>query len=209
MPRRGSDHAAHNLRAHRPRHPNPNFAHAGGLRRDAYRPRLFRDLRSPHHRHARRYRGPRHDVHDRTRQRSCRRGGPRPATSDRRLEATKTSSPTWAASGERLTVESQLRWIGPEKGAIHLATAAIVNAVWDLYAKVERKPVWKLVADMTPEQFVACIDFRYLTDALTRDEALEILRAQIATRARTRSADAPGRLSGLHHVGGMDGLSGR
>jgi L-fuconate dehydratase len=83
---------------------------------------------------------------------------------------------------QRLTMESQLRWIGPEKGAIHLATAAIVNAVWDLYAKIGRKPVWKLVADMTPEQFVACIDFRYLTDALTPDDALEILRAKFATR---------------------------
>ncbi len=84
---------------------------------------------------------------------------------------------------QSLTHESQLRWIGPEKGAIHLATAAIVNAVWDLYAKVERKPVWKLVADMTPEQFVSCIDFRYLTDALTRDQALEILRSKVSTRA--------------------------
>ncbi|MBI1814936.1 MAG: L-fuconate dehydratase [Deltaproteobacteria bacterium] len=82
----------------------------------------------------------------------------------------------------RLTGESQLRWIGPEKGAIHLATAAIVNAVWDLWAKVEGKPVWKVVADMTPEQFVACIDFRYLSDALTRDDALAILRSQAATR---------------------------
>ena len=77
-----------------------------------------------------------------------------------------------SAFWDRLVHESQLRWIGPEKGAIHLATAAIVNAVWDLYAKVERKPVWKLVADMTPEQFVACVDFRYISDALTRDEAL-------------------------------------
>ena len=84
---------------------------------------------------------------------------------------------------QRLTNESQLRWIGPEKGAIHLATAAIVNAVWDLYAKVERKPVWKLVTDMTPEQFVDCIDFRYITDAITRDEALAILRSKFATRA--------------------------
>ncbi len=84
---------------------------------------------------------------------------------------------------QRLTHESQLRWIGPEKGAIHLATAAIVNAVWDLYAKVERKPVWKLVADMTPEQIVSCIDFRYITDALTRGEALEILRRKFSTRA--------------------------
>ncbi len=83
----------------------------------------------------------------------------------------------------RLTGESQLRWIGPEKGAIHLATAAIVNAVWDLWAKVEDKPVWKLIADMTPEQFVDCIDFRYLTDALTREDALKILRDKASTRA--------------------------
>jgi L-fuconate dehydratase len=82
-----------------------------------------------------------------------------------------------------LTGESQLRWIGPEKGAIHLATAAIVNAVWDLWAKAEGKPVWKLVADMTPEQIVACVDFRYITDALTPDEALALLRRQAATRS--------------------------
>lgn len=82
-----------------------------------------------------------------------------------------------------LTNESQLRWLGPEKGVLHLATAAIVNAVWDLYAKSEGKPVWKLVADMTPEQFVACVDFRYLSDALTREQALEILRRNLAGRA--------------------------
>ena len=82
-----------------------------------------------------------------------------------------------------LTGESQLRWIGPEKGAIHLATAAIVNAVWDLWAKAEGKPVWKLVADMTPEQIVSLIDFRYLTDALTPDAALALLRRQAPTRA--------------------------
>jgi L-fuconate dehydratase len=82
-----------------------------------------------------------------------------------------------------LTNESQLRWLGPEKGVLHLATAAIVNAVWDLYAKTEGKPVWKLVADMTPEQFVACVDFRYLSDALTREQALEILRRNLPGRA--------------------------
>jgi L-fuconate dehydratase len=82
-----------------------------------------------------------------------------------------------------ITGDSQLRWIGPEKGAIHLATAAIVNAVWDLYAKVEGKPVWKLLADMSPEQLVACIDFRYITDALTPDEALAILHRHAPTRA--------------------------
>jgi L-fuconate dehydratase len=75
-----------------------------------------------------------------------------------------------------VTGDSQLRWIGPEKGAIHLATAAVVNAIWDLYAKSEGKPLWKLVADMEPAQVVACIDFRYLTDALTPDQAYELLR---------------------------------
>ena len=77
-----------------------------------------------------------------------------------------------------ITGDSQLRWIGPEKGAIHLATAAVVNAVWDLYAKAEGKPLWKLLSDMTPEQLVACIDFRYITDALTPEEALAILQRQ-------------------------------
>ncbi len=82
-----------------------------------------------------------------------------------------------------LTGDSQLRWIGPEKGAIHLATAAVVNALWDLYAKSAGKPLWKLLADFTPEQLVACIDFRYLTDALTPDDALAILRRHAPTRA--------------------------
>jgi L-fuconate dehydratase len=82
-----------------------------------------------------------------------------------------------------LASEHQLRWIGPEKGALHLATAALVNAVWDLYAKVKGKPLWKLLADMTPEQIVACIDFRYITDALTPDEGLEILRKNAPAHA--------------------------
>ncbi len=83
----------------------------------------------------------------------------------------------------RLTGDSQLRWVGPEKGVIHLATAAVVNAAWDLYAKAEGKPLWQLLAGFTPEEIVRCIDFRYLTDALTRQEALEILRRHEPTRA--------------------------
>jgi len=75
-----------------------------------------------------------------------------------------------------VTGESQLRWVGPEKGVIHLATAALVNAVWDLYAKSQGKPLWKLLADMSPEQIVACVDFRYITDAITPEEAVELLR---------------------------------
>jgi L-fuconate dehydratase len=76
----------------------------------------------------------------------------------------------------RLVTDSQLRWLGPEKGVVHLATAAIVNAVWDLYAKVAERPLWKLLADMTPEELVACVDFRYIDDVLSADEALAILR---------------------------------
>lgn len=82
-----------------------------------------------------------------------------------------------------VTSASQLRWVGPEKGVIHLATAALVNAVWDLWAKVASKPVWRLVADMSPEEFVGLIDFRYITDALTKEEALAILRANAPTKA--------------------------
>ena len=82
-----------------------------------------------------------------------------------------------------ITGEQQLRWLGPEKGAIHLASGAIVNAVWDLYAKVEGKPLWKLLVDMSPEQLVACIDFRYISDVLTPVEALAILQRCAPTRA--------------------------
>ncbi|MFG6486234.1 L-fuconate dehydratase [Roseateles sp. BYS78W] len=74
-----------------------------------------------------------------------------------------------------VTSDSQLRWIGPDKGAIHLATGAVVNAVWDLWAKAEGKPVWQLVADMSPAELVRCIDFRYITDCITPDEALALL----------------------------------
>lgn len=76
----------------------------------------------------------------------------------------------------RLTSDTQLRWIGPEKGVVHMASAAIINAIWDLWAKIEEKPLWKLLVDMTPEEFVSLIDFRYISDFLTKDEALEMLK---------------------------------
>ena len=82
-----------------------------------------------------------------------------------------------------LTSDSQLRWIGPDKGAMHLATGAVVNAVWDLWAKIEGKPVWQLVAEMSPEQLVECIDFRYLTDCITPEEALQLLTKQAEGKA--------------------------
>ncbi|MDT0685414.1 L-fuconate dehydratase [Autumnicola psychrophila] len=81
-----------------------------------------------------------------------------------------------------ITGDSQLRWLGPDKGVIHLATGAVVNAVWDLYAKTEGKPLWKLLADMSPEELVSCIDFKYITDAITPDEALSMLKEKEATK---------------------------
>lgn len=88
----------------------------------------------------------------------------------------------------RITNESQLRWIGPEKGVIHLATAAVINALWDLWGKVEGKPVWKLLCDMTPEEIVSVIDFTHLTDELTKNEALSMLSERVSLRAQ-READ--------------------
>lgn len=82
-----------------------------------------------------------------------------------------------------VTSDSQLRWIGPDKGAMHLATGAVVNAVWDLMAKAAGKPVWRLVAEMSPEEILSIVDFRYLTDAITPDEALAILRKAEAGKA--------------------------
>ncbi|MCF3641084.1 fuconate dehydratase, partial [Rhizobium sp. TRM95111] len=92
-----------------------------------------------------------------------------------------------------LTGDSQLRWIGPDKGAMHLATGAVVNAVWDLLAKEAGKPVWLLVAEMSPEEIADIVDFRYLTDVLTHDEAVAILKATEAGKAE--------RIATLRHEG--------
>ncbi len=81
-----------------------------------------------------------------------------------------------------LVNDGQLRWVGPEKGVIHLATAAVVNAVWDLYAKSEGKPLWRLLIDLSPEELVRTIPFRYLTDVLTPDEATAILKEALPGR---------------------------
>ncbi|WP_423763053.1 enolase C-terminal domain-like protein [Burkholderia sp. NLJ2] len=77
---------------------------------------------------------------------------------------------------EMVAGDCQLRWVGPEKGVVHLATAALINAIWDLWAKTAGKPVWKLLVDMTPEQLVSCVDFTYIDDVLTREEAVAMLR---------------------------------
>lgn len=95
------------------------------------------------------------------------------------LEAiTRDFAGLWRA----LTSDSQYRWMGPEKGVVHLSTAAVVNAIWDLWAKAERKPLWKLITDMPAEQLVSTIDFRYVTDVLTPADALAILKANEPTK---------------------------
>jgi L-fuconate dehydratase len=81
-----------------------------------------------------------------------------------------------------MTGDSQLRWIGPEKGVIHLATGAVVNAVWDLLAKQAGKPLWQYIGEMSPAEIVSQIDFRYITDFVTRDEAVVLLEARAANK---------------------------
>ncbi|XP_045779786.1 mitochondrial enolase superfamily member 1-like isoform X1 [Maniola jurtina] len=75
-----------------------------------------------------------------------------------------------------ITNDSQMRWLGPEKGVVHLAVAAILNSLWDLWARLENKPLWKLLVDLTPEELVSTIDFRYITDVITKDEAIQLLK---------------------------------
>ena len=104
----------------------------------------------------------------------------RPLVVGQRIDAfTSTPGAFW----KHLTGDSQLRWIGPEKGVIHLATAAIVNALWDLWAKLVGLPLWQLLSRLTPAQIVEVVDWRYLTDALTPAEALEMLERLTPGRA--------------------------
>jgi L-fuconate dehydratase len=92
-----------------------------------------------------------------------------------------------------VTGDDQLRWIGPDKGAMHMASGAVINAVWDLWAKLEGKPLWRLVADFTPAELVRCVDFRYLTDCITPEAALALLRAQEPGKAeRIRKLEREG-----------------
>jgi L-fuconate dehydratase len=97
------------------------------------------------------------------------------------------------AFARKLSGDSQLRWLGPEKGVMHMATGAVINAVWDMAARRAHKPVWRFIADMSPEQIVELIDFRYITDALSPSEALAILRnAESSKAARIAEVEAQG-----------------
>lgn len=83
-----------------------------------------------------------------------------------------------------LASDTQLRWLGPDKGVEHLAMAAVMNAVWDLAARAAGKPLWRLLAEMAPEELVDTLDLSYLSDALTRDEAIALLAETVPTRAQ-------------------------
>jgi hypothetical protein len=104
----------------------------------------------------------------------------RPLVIGRRMDAVFADMGTF---WRELVGDSQLRWIGPEKGVIHLATAAVVNAVWDLFAKTAGKPLWKLLVDMSPAELVELVDWRYIADALSPQEAIERLEARVVGRA--------------------------
>lgn len=84
---------------------------------------------------------------------------------------------------DQLRSDSQLRWLGPEKGVIHMAAGGIANAIWDMWARDEGKPVWRMLSDMSPEEFVDCLDLRYVSDVLTREEALQMVTANAATKS--------------------------
>lgn len=87
-----------------------------------------------------------------------------------------------------LSADSQIRWLGPDVGVFHMAAGAVLNALWDLFAKWRKVPLWKLLADMTPEEIVSAIDFRYISDALTPAEALAILKKAQGQKAANEAA---------------------
>ncbi|HTA84723.1 MAG TPA: enolase C-terminal domain-like protein [Silvibacterium sp.] len=99
----------------------------------------------------------------------------------------------FSAFSRCLTDDTQFRWLGPEKGVIHLATAALINALWDLYARVKGKPLWELLAEMEAEEITAAVDFRYISDVLTRGEAIALLRERrVGMESRLENLKAQG-----------------
>ena len=101
------------------------------------------------------------------------------------LELTRNMGKTW----RYMVSDSQYRWIGPEKSVTHLAVAGVLNAVWDLWGKILKKPVWQIVCEMTPDEIVRCIDFRYITDVITPEEAVQMLKkTQKGKQARLEEA---------------------
>ena len=109
----------------------------------------------------------------------------------------------------RLVGDSQLRWLGPEKGVMHMAIGAVVNAAWDLASRRAGLPLWQYLASLTPEELVDQVDFRYLTDALCREEALDIVEKAEPGRARPHRPSARVRVSRVHDVGRLARLQRR
>ncbi len=122
----------------------------------------------------------------------------RPHLVGRNVETDPGSRRLRAQSDRRLA----FRWLGPEKGVMHMAIGAVINAAWDMAARAAGKPVWRLIAEMSPQQLVDTIDFRYISDALTPEEALGIC-ATPRRDARANAAAAVRWLSGLHHLAGV------
>ena len=110
------------------------------------------------------------------------------------------------AFARRLTNDSQLRWLGPEKGVMHMAIGAVINAAWDMAGRRAGKPVWRLIADMSPEEIVDLIDYRYISDALTRSETLTILQAAAAGQASASGHPGGTWISRLHDFTRVAGL---
>ena len=208
MRRRGSDHGAHYHRALSPRHPNPNFANAGGLRRRSHRPRLFRDVCGAEHRRARRHRRPRHDLHARPRQRSCGRGGPRAAASRRRLEVRRhRRQPRRLLGAAHVREPAQVDRSGERRdssrdgGDRKCGLGSLRQSRAQAGVETRRRHDARAVRRM---HRLPLSHRRAHARRRARHPAREIRDAR-----RTRSADAQGRLPGLHHVRRMDGLSRR
>jgi L-fuconate dehydratase len=107
----------------------------------------------------------------------------------RRLSAITDDLRTFS---RQLTDDNQFRWLGPEKGVTHMAAAAVINAVWDLYARQRNKPLWRLLSEMTPEEIVRLVDFRYIDDAISEEEALALLESKRTSR-EARIAELEGK----------------
>ena len=201
-------HAHPDHRPGRPRHPVSHVAPARRVRRDERRAGLLGRVRGAADRRCDGIEG--HGLTFTTGRGngSLRRGGAGAGAARRRADAGVDHGEHGAVLA-RVTGDAQLRWIGPEKGAIHLATAAIVNAVWDLWAKAEGKPVWKLLADMTPE---AARGLRRLSVHHRRDHAGRgggAAGGAGSDQVRARGGDAARRVSGVHDVGRVARVSGR
>ena len=150
-------------------------------------------------------------------------GSPSPTGAATRSPARPSgrSPTTWSAAPSRsifadpvafsrsLTADVQLRWLGPEKGVIHMAAGALVNAVWDLRARLAGKPMWRLLAELPAEELVASVDFHHISDALTPAEALRAAGEGRAGLRRPARAARAGRVPGLHHLGRLARLPGR